>query len=422
MIMGVTVREKVPGSGVYWVFIRHGKERRSRRIGSEKAAWYVAAGSERRLQEGGPAFIESAPVPTFKSYAAQWHTETIVPHRKVRTAQYYEQIIAAHLEPTFGVMAISEIRPSHVRRFVAEKLASGAARNTVKNMAATLRSILYAAVGDEIIPSNPAARIGRLFGLRHDPRAHVVVLEPEAVAQLLAAAQKWYPDHALFVTVLFLTGMREGEALGLQWADLDPARNLIDLRRTVTIRGNKTNPDAPSLIVNTPKSGRLRLVDCPAGLMAQLQERRSVAQAEAAVAGRALAPWIFPSAAVPARPLNASWFWRHVWSPLLEKAAVREIRIHDARHTYASLMLRRGVPIAYVSRQLGHSSIQITVDLYGHFVPGGDQHHAEGLAAAIEAERGAAEARLRSPHLDASPAPDGTLAAPSETSVRGDSA
>jgi hypothetical protein len=85
-------------------------------------------------------------------------------------------------------------------------------------------------------------------------------------------------------------------------------------------------------------------------------------------------------------------------------------------------MLRRGVPIAYVSRQLGHSSIQITVDLYGHFVPGGDQHYAEGLAAAIAAERGAAEPRLRSPHLDASPAPDGTLAAPGEMSVRGDSA
>lgn len=92
------------------------------------------------------------------------------------------------------------------------------------------------------------------------------------------------------------------------------------------------------------------------------------------------APCVFPAAIDPTRLLNASWVWRHVWSPLLDKAAVRAIRIHDARHTYASLMLRRGVPIAYVSRQLGHSSIQITVVLYGHFVPGGDRHRAEGLA------------------------------------------
>jgi integrase len=68
----------------------------------------------------------------------------------------------------------------------------------------------------------------------------------------------------------------------------------------------------------------------------------------------------------------------------MEKAEVRHVRVHDARHTYASLMLRRGVPIAYVSNQLGHSSIQITVDLYGHFIPGADRHHVEGLAEAIE--------------------------------------
>jgi hypothetical protein len=58
--------------------------------------------------------------------------------------------------------------------------------------------------------------------------------------------------------------------------------------------------------------------------------------------------------------------------------------VHDARHTYASLMLRRGVPPAYVSRQLGQSSIQVTVDLYGHFIPGGDRHHVEGLVEALE--------------------------------------
>ena len=117
-----------------------------------------------------------------------------------------------------------------------------------------------------------------------------------------------------------------------------------------------------------------------------------------------------------------AWFWRHIWSLLLDKAAVRAISIHDARHTYASLMLRRGVPIAYVSRQLGHASIQITVDLYGHFVPGGDRHHAEGLAAAIEAERVAAEARALSPPPDSFPAPDGTLVAPGGAASRGDGA
>ena len=80
-----------------------------------------------------------------------------------------------------------------------------------------------------------------------------------------------------------------------------------------------------------------------------------------------------------------SWVLRrHVWCPVLDKAKVRHIRVHDARHSYASMMLRRGVPIAYVSNQLGHSSIQVTVDLYGHFIPGEDRHHVESMALAIE--------------------------------------
>ena len=251
------------------------------------------------------------------------------------------------------------------------------ARNTVKNVAATLRAVLYQAQGDSLIASNPAARFGRMFNARHDAREHVAVLEPESVAAVLTAATKWYPGHELAVRVLFYTGMREGELLGLQWDDIDWRRNLIDLRRTVGFRSHR-------LIVNTPKSGKLRTVDTPGSLIASLRDARSIRQAEAAVGGVAPSSWVFPSATDPAKPLNDAWFRDRVWRPLLDKAGVRHVRVHDARHTYASLMLRRGVPIVYVSKQLGHSSIAVTVDLYGHFVPGADRHHVEGLADAIE--------------------------------------
>ena len=78
---------------------------------------------------------------------------------------------------------------------------------------------------------------------------------------------------------------------------------------------------------------------------------------------------------------------------------------HDARHTYASLMLRRGVPIAYVSKQLGHSSIQVTVDLYGHFEPGADRHHVEGLATGLETATQEREEPRATSHLDFSSRP-----------------
>ena len=131
------------------------------------------------------------------------------------------------------------------------------------------------------------------------------------------------------------TGMREGELLGLQWGDLDWPRNLVDLRRTVAFRGGR-------LIVNTPKSGKLRTVDAPASLIAALRDRHSIRQAEAAVAGVEPSPWVFPSATDTAKPLNDAWLRDRVWRPLLDRAGVRHVRVHDARHTYASLMLRGG--------------------------------------------------------------------------------
>ena len=206
------------------------------------------------------------------------------------------------------------------------------------------------------------------------------MLEAADTGRVLDAAAKWYSDHELLVCLLFQTGMREGEAFGLQFDDVDWQRSLVDLRRTVAVRKG-------CLVVNTPKSGKLRTVDLPSGLCARLKDPRSIREAQAAVFGSALASWIFPSLTDPHKPLNASWFWRHVWEPLLRKAEVRHIRVHDARHTFASMLLRRGVPITYVSRQLGHSSISVTADLYGHFIPGEDRHHVEALSEDLESAR-----------------------------------
>jgi integrase len=141
--------------------------------------------------------------------------------------------------------------------------------------------------------------------------------------------------------------MREGELLGLQWDDIDWARNLIDLRRTVAFRKG-------ALIVNSPKSGKLRTIDLPVSLVAWLREFWSIRQAEAAVAGTEASRWSFPAGTDHEKPLNDASFRDRVWRPLLAKAEMRHIRVHDARHTYASLMLRRGVLIAYISRQLAH--------------------------------------------------------------------
>jgi integrase len=184
----------------------------------------------------------------------------------------------------------------------------------------------------------------------------VVALDEPGVGQVLPAAVKWCPEYELAVRTLFLTGMREGELLGLKWEDIDWPRNLIELRRSVAQRQGR-------VIVNTPKSGKLRTVDIPALLTTRIRERFEVRQTAARIAGAPVSEWVFPAQTDPGKPMNDAWFRDRVWRKLLELANVRHLRVHDARHTYASIMLRRGVPMGYVSRQLGHSSIQITVDL-----------------------------------------------------------
>jgi integrase len=405
--MGVKVKERSDDPGAWWLYIDHQGKRKAKRVGvgpkAKKAAELAAVQLRARLVQGDLSIFAEVPAPvhmTFEMYARKWLAETITPHRKVRTADYYEQVLDTHLLPNFSKTVLTAIKPAHVRGFIAEKMAGKPcsqhaqvsadcdtcvrplAKNTVKNAVATLRAILYQAQVDELIHSNPAARFGKLFELRQDKRKDIVVLEPPHVARVLQAAAKWYPDHELVVQTLFYTGMREGELLGLQWDDFDFGRGTVELRRTVSLgRGERR------LLINTPKSGKIRTVDLPSPLPTRFADLKSIRQAEAVVLGRQLSHWVFPAETDPEKPLNDAWLRDRLWRPLLEKAQVRHVRVHDARHTYASLMLRRAVPIAYVSRQLGHSSIQVTVDLYGHFIPGADRHHVEALAADIEARR-----------------------------------
>jgi integrase len=80
---------------------------------------------------------------------------------------------------------------------------------------------------------------------------------------------------------------------------------------------------------------------------------------------------VFPN--IYGEPINDRYFRCAIFYPLLEKAGLPKIRIHDTRHTYASLLLQAGAPIHYVKDQLGHSSIATTVDLYGHLSPGANR-------------------------------------------------
>jgi hypothetical protein len=112
--------------------------------------------------------------------------------------------------------------------------------------------------------------------------------------------------------------------------------------------------------------------------LALLHARKFIAETHALVAGQDLNPWVFANTAgLPHDAMNLLHRW---WGPLLEAAGMRRARFHDLRHTFASLLIQAGESLAYVRDQLGHSSIKITVDLYGHLVPGANRGAVDRLA------------------------------------------
>lgn len=163
------------------------------------------------------------------------------------------------------------------------------------------------------------------------------------------------------------TGLRLGELLGLQWADVDFHGRFIEVRRNL-VAGRLT----------TPKSGKARRVDMSQQLSETLKGLLTTRKAEVLRNGWGKVPeWVFCNE--DGGPLDGDNLRHRVFYKLLEKAGLRRIRFHDLRHTFASLLLQQNESPTYVKEQLGHASIQVTVDIYGHLIPGANRQAVDRL-------------------------------------------
>ena len=228
-----------------------------------------------------------------------------------------------------------------------------------------------------MILSNPAVRLlRRARGLTERDARKVEAYTGDELRLVLEAADVRCPEWADFFRVLGWTGLRLGEACGLQWTDLDVAGGFLEIRRNVNYRNHK-------VLIGAPKSGQARRVDVPRVLVERLQLRRGIQEAETALQGHARgeeSPWVFSAPTDPSKPVNPSFIRMKLWYKVLATAKLRALPLHALRHTYASLLLQAGEPVGYVKAQLGHSSIQLTVDRYGHFIPGANRAAVERLA------------------------------------------
>jgi integrase len=374
--MGVKVKERIPGSGVWWIFIDHNGRRKAKRVGSEAAAQAVAKKIQARLVLGESFLPEKEPtLPTLSEYYKRFekaYLETAVRHS---TFLRHESNFRIHILPELGARRLDEITRERVQEFIALLITKGLSKNSIRLALAALRILYSFAIENRVVKENPAVRLGRYYSKIGKLQKEIDPLSAAEVSKFLQTvlSSKYYRDYYPVLLCAIHTGLRAGELAALQWGDLDFNGKFITVRRSI-VHGR----------VNTPKSGKFRRVDMSDALETALQELKRRRHEEWLAKGQSEIPEsVFCNR--DGRILDLNNLRNRALHKCLEDAKLRTIRLHDLRHTFASLLIQNGESLAYVKEQMGHSSIKVTVDVYGHLVPGANRQAMNRLPVAGEA-------------------------------------
>jgi integrase len=305
---------------------------------------------------------------TVADYRNQWLENTRHSVKNV-TSEHYSRAVRLHILARLGKFKLVKLRPHHIQAVYDEKRRTKAP-TTVQSVHNVLSSALKQAVRWQLIPTNPADATKR-------PKQVAEEIKPltadEAKALLVAAEGD--PHEALYILAL-TTGAHIGELLALRWADLDLGAGILRIERTRSAA--KEGPRFTS-----PKGGRSRTVYLtPAAESLKRHRTRQNAERLAALLWEDV-DLIFPNRT--GGVMHPSTVTDDRFKPLLDRAGLpRSTRFHDLRHTCATVLLSRGVDVVSVQRLLGHASASMTLNVYGHMLPGAG----EATAAAMEAALG----------------------------------
>ncbi len=356
---GVSVREIKKGSGVWYVNIYVNGKRKSKKIGSKPLAEEVAAKIRAKLLLGDLE-LEPKKVFTFDEYALLWIENYIKPVRRPSTTERYESILRLYVLPTFSKKPLDKITRADVKSFLLHLHKNGKSRSTISLCRDVLSGVLVQAIDDELIHTNPVVGVLKMLKLERDKKIPVEPMNFEEVALFLDTCKQTQPWHYPLFLTAFRTGMRMGELLALEWRDIDFNGRFIRVERSFKrneVQGTKTN--------------KSRRVDMSNQLHDELHRLHTQRLQEALAKGKD-----YPNNIIfhhsDGGHISQNTI-RNCFKRILVKAGLRGLRFHDMRHTFASLLLTNGESLAYVKEQLGHSSIQMTVDIYGHLIPGSNR-------------------------------------------------
>jgi integrase len=390
--MGVKVRKR--GAKWYVLVDYHGR-RKSKCVGSREAAEQVRRQVDAKLALGDLSVLNAPDdkKPTFNNYADGWLKNYAQIECKTSTAQGYEGVLEQYLRPRFGKKILDEIRRDDVRALINDLISKDLSRNTIRNALCVIRGLFNYAIAEGLIESNPASRLGRFTRSAKNPEAKGIALTSLEVRQFLKAAQEIFPDyHPLFLMAV-RGGLRRGELVSVQWGDVQLGTDDNDSERFILVQHNYVRREH-----TTTKSKKSRRVDLSRELRRVLVELRDKRLLEAYLKGKNDISDELVFRSPHGVILDPDNLYHRIFLPVLAKAGIRRIRLHDLRHTFGSLLLQNGASIVYVKEPMGHSSIQVTVDTYGHLIPGANVCFVDRLDAVP------AEEAKTSPQQSATPA------------------
>ena len=354
---------KRKGSSNYTIVLQLGLDATT---GKRKQRWITAGPSKREADKQMAKLINELDngsyvkpdKTTVAQYLRRWLVEYGKPSLSPRSYERYTGIIEKNLIPALGSLPLTELRPEHIQRHYANRVAKGLAARTVRYDHIVIHVALRMAVKWQLVSRNVADAV-------EPPKAkhtEMQTWDANEVAQFLEAA-KTTPYHSLFYSALY-TGARRSELLGLSWRHVDLLYSQINIERGLHWTKNGV------YVFTHPKSPKSRrTIALPSSLALLLKEHREKQKCARLFAGKPLTE----DDLVFARPDGSPLFPNSVskaWGLIAKKAGVKVIRFHDARHSHATLLLRQGAHPRVVQERLGHSTIATTLDVYSHVTPG----------------------------------------------------
>jgi integrase len=351
-------------------------KRRRRGVGgfkTKREAKAAEAEALRRIRDG--VFVEPSRL-TVGAYLTEVWLPSMASQVRATTLGGYRHNVRAYLVPRLGDIPLQRLTAARVGAFYGELVASGGqggrplSPKTVRYVHTTLRRALRDAVADGLMVRNVAAQA-------RPPRAHRVEMRTWTAVEVGTFLASVREDRLYAAWLLLATlGLRRGELLGLRWLDVDLTTGRIAIRHTLVMVDGK-----PATAEPKTAKGRRSLTLAPDVLDA-LRAHRAQQVAERLSWGADYADSGLVVTTEQGRPMHPETF-SGLFTRLAARAGLPPIRLHDLRHSTASILLARGVHPKVVSELLGHATIALTLDTYSHVIPSLQSEAAAVMAAAV---------------------------------------